>query len=111
MCFLILYVDDGLITGEEEALQVVMDALSKRYKCKWEEPKDYLGMDLVIKPGKVPVSMETFMDRKVQELGLIDSYRGEVMGPHFTHKCIARDDDTLLLSPTNYTDTRPAPLA
>ena len=47
VCFLILYVDDGLIIGEDEALEYVCNELSKRYKCKWEEPKDYLGMDLI----------------------------------------------------------------
>ena len=77
VCFLILYVDDGLIIGEEEALKVVMDALSKHYKCKWEEPKDYLGMDLNTKPGKISFSIETFMDGKIHELQLVDSDRGE----------------------------------
>ena len=48
VCFLILYVDDGLIIGESEAINYVCTELSKRYKCKWEAPKDYLGMDLNI---------------------------------------------------------------
>ena len=49
-------------------------------------------MGLLIKPGKISLSMETFMDTKIQELGLIDSYRGEVFNPHYTHKRISRDD-------------------
>ena len=51
-------------------------------------------MDLIIKPGKISLSMETFMDRKIQELGLIDSYRGDAWNPHYTHKRIARDDSS-----------------
>ena len=69
-----------------------MNVPSKQYKCKWEEPKDYMGMDLKIKPGRVSLSMETFMDRKMQEPGLVGSYyRGEVLNLHYTHKSIARD--------------------
>ena len=71
-----------------------MNSLSKRYKYKWEEPKDYLKMDLKIKSGRIFLSMETFVDRKIQELGLIDSYRGEVWNPHYTHKRVARDDSS-----------------
>ena len=54
-------------------------------KCRKIGPRHQTGNDLSL-------SMDTFMDRKVQELGLIDSYRGEVMNPHYTHERIARDD-------------------
>ena len=38
--------------------------------------------------------METFMDRKIQELALVDSYRGDVYNPHYTHKRTSRDDSS-----------------
>ena len=71
-----------------------MKELSKRYKCKWEAPDDYLGMDLRIKPGNISLSMGTFMDRKIQELALVDSYRGDVYNPHYTHKRTSRNDSS-----------------
>ena len=94
MCFVILYVDDRLITGQKKALSYVMKELPRQYKCKWEAPDDYLGMDFRIKPGSISLSIGTFMDRKIQELALVDSYRGDVYNAHYTHKRISRDDSS-----------------
>ena len=38
--------------------------------------------------------METCMERKIQELALVGSYRGDVYNPHYTHKGISRDDSS-----------------
>ena len=51
-------------------------------------------MDLNIRLGEISISMKTFMDRKIQELQLVDSYRGNVFNPHYTHQRITRTDSS-----------------
>ncbi len=45
-CFVLLYVDDALLTGEQQTVQHIQKELSKHFKCKFNTPQDFLGLDI-----------------------------------------------------------------
>jgi hypothetical protein len=60
-CFLLLYVDDALITGQPKAVQYLQTQLRKHFDSKFETPKDFLGLDITRKKdGTIQLSMQTF---------------------------------------------------
>ncbi len=42
-CFLLQYVDDSLISGTMKAIEDLKAKLKKKFKCKFQMPKDFLG--------------------------------------------------------------------
>jgi hypothetical protein len=60
-CFVLLYVDDALITGQKETVKNVEQQISKHFKCKFNPPQDFLGLDINTHiPGSTSISMTTF---------------------------------------------------
>jgi hypothetical protein len=60
-CFLLQYVDDSLISGTQKAIESLESKLRERFKCKFQAPKDFLGMDIDhVKLGEIRLPMSTF---------------------------------------------------
>jgi hypothetical protein len=46
--FPIQYVDESLIAGHPQAIDQLKQEMRKYFKCKFIQPKDFLGLDLTI---------------------------------------------------------------
>jgi hypothetical protein len=70
-CFVLLYVDDALLTGEQQTVQHIQEELSKHFKCKFNTPQDFLGLDISTTiPGVTSLSMKTFTDKMLLALSV-----------------------------------------
>jgi hypothetical protein len=93
-CFLLQYVDDALIAGEQSAIQKVQEELKKYFQCKFQTPHDILGLDLTIaKPGEIKLSMETFTSKMKDVLEIHDTYHGTILTPGRTDKKFNKTED------------------
>ncbi len=87
VCFILLYMDDALITGQPIALAQIQTELKKYFQCKFETPKDFLGLDIRMPyKGEVQLSMHTFTNKMKTVLQIEDSYYGPVLTPGRTDK-------------------------
>jgi hypothetical protein len=87
--FLILYVDDALISGPE----TFQNKLREYFDVKFSPPKDYIGLDLHRDPinGTIRLSMTTFTKKLKETFKIPDSPM--VLTPGRTDKKIIRDQD------------------
>ncbi len=70
-CFLLQYVDDSLISGTRKAIENLKAKLKEKFKCKFQVPKDFLGMDIEhTRLGEIRLSMRTFITKMVDALDL-----------------------------------------
>jgi hypothetical protein len=61
------YVDDYLIAGQEQAVEQLKTELAKHFQCKFNTPKDFLGLDITSpSKGEITLSMQSFTE-KMQE--------------------------------------------
>ncbi len=93
-CFLLQYVDDSLIAGTKEAIRQLQHKLNKHFKCKFQKPKDFPGMDIEHKAlGEITLSMSTFTEKLQQAFVLKDNVWGGLQTPGRTDKKIVRGQD------------------
>jgi hypothetical protein len=70
-CFVLLYVDDALITGNLTTVQHIKNELSTHFKCKFHPPHDFLGLDISTNiPGITSLSMTTFTNKMLLALSV-----------------------------------------
>ncbi len=71
-CFLLQqYVDNSLIAGTKKAIESLKEKLKTKFKCKFQIPKDFLGMDIDhVKLGEIKFSMRTFTTKMISALGI-----------------------------------------
>ncbi len=94
VCFVLQYVDDALIAGEQLAVDCLKKELGKYFQCKFAAPKDFLGLDLDIQqPGDIKLSMRSFTSKMQQVMEINDPFPGEVATPGRTDKKINRLDE------------------
>ena len=56
--FLLLYVDDALISGTKKNLDHIQTQLQEHFECKFHVPKDFLGMEIDTRTkGQASLSM------------------------------------------------------
>jgi hypothetical protein len=93
VCFLLQYVDDALISGDTKAIEQLQKQMKKYLQCKFEKPKDFLGLDITHpEPGELTLSMTTFTSKMCDILNLEDNLFGDVLTPGRTDKKVNRDD-------------------
>ena len=94
-CFLLQYVDDSLISGITKAIESLKAKLKKKFKCKFQVPKDFLGMDIEHpKLGEIRLSMRTFTTKMVDALNLPkETLKYPIITPGRTDKKIVRDQE------------------
>ena len=76
-----VYVDDILAAGKEEDIMIkwFFDKLGERFDCKddeWltpETPIDFLGMDITVDGDNVYMSMETYIEKMPNIMGMSES--------------------------------------
>ncbi len=63
--FLLLYVDDALIAGPKNIVQLIEKKLMIYFDSKFNLPKDFLGLDVKhdITKGTINLSMSTFTNK------------------------------------------------
>jgi hypothetical protein len=62
--FLILSVDDALIVGQPAVVTHIKQQLLKHFDCKFNTPKDFLGMDIHKQEnGTITLSMKSFTEK------------------------------------------------
>jgi hypothetical protein len=87
-------VDDSLIAGHPKAIEHLNQEMRKYFKCKFVQPKDFLGLDLTItKPGLISLAMNTFTSKMIAALSIRDDHPGDVLTPGRTDKKIVRGED------------------
>jgi hypothetical protein len=70
-CFVLLYVDDALITGNKATVQTVESKIAKHFKCKFNTPQDFLGLDITTNiPGTTTISMTTFTTKMLNVMSV-----------------------------------------
>jgi hypothetical protein len=70
-CFVLLYADDALLNGEKKTVQHVQGQLTQHFKCKFNEPKDFLGLDITTHiPGITSLSMTSFTEKMLIALAV-----------------------------------------
>ena len=68
--------------------------LKKYFQCKFQQPNDFLGLDLTIpQPGEINLSMKTFTSKMKEVLEIEDSYYGDILTPGRTDKKINKHED------------------
>ena len=93
-CFMIQYVDDALIAGEDLALTQLQKELKQYFQCKFEPPKDFLGLDLTItQPGDIKLSMRSFTSKMKDVLQIPDDFYGHILTPGRTDKKINKTEE------------------
>ena len=90
-CFVLTYVDDALITGTKATVEKIQAKLKLHFKCKFNEPKDFLGLDVTIAAtGNVSLSMSSFTTKMTEQLQ-IPRWKGEIGTPGRTDMKILKD--------------------
>ena len=91
--FLILYVDDALISGPETLVTDIQNKLREYFDVKFTPPKDFIGLDLHHDPtnGTIKLSMQTFTKKLKDTFQIPDT--PIVLTPGRTDKKIIRDQD------------------
>ena len=73
-----VYVDDILCDGKQEDIQWFFDKLAGRFECKepeWlskDNPLDFLGMDISMDDDNIYLSMETYVEKMLRNVGMTD---------------------------------------
>ena len=61
-CFVLLYVDDALITGDKNTVKNVEHKISQNFKCKFNISQDFLGLHITTNiPGETVLTFTTKM--------------------------------------------------
>jgi hypothetical protein len=90
--FLILYVDDALISGPEDLVTKIQDQLKKDFDVKFSKPKDLIGIDIAHQDnGTITLSMKTFTS-KLQETFKLPT-TNPILTPERTDRKIIRGED------------------
>lgn len=94
-CFLLQYVDDSLISGTKRAIESLEEKLKQKFKCKFQAPKDFLGMDIEhVKKGEIRLSMRTFTTKMIDALGINpQDLKYPILTPGRTDKKIVREQE------------------
>jgi hypothetical protein len=68
--------------------------MKKYLQCKFNKPKDFLGLDITHNtPGEITLSMHTFTKKMREVLGFDDNLYGDVLTPGRTDKKVNREDE------------------
>ena len=87
--FIIQYVDDSLIAGQPMAVKKLKEELAKYFQCKFNTPKDFLGLDITNpKKGEIALAMTSYTDRIASALQFSPQHDGPVLTPGRTDKKI-----------------------
>ncbi len=68
--FLLLYVDDALISGTTTTVTHIQTKLKQHFECKFNAPKDFLGMDIETRTKgetSTSISMITFTNKLMKQ--------------------------------------------
>ena len=89
--FLIQYVDDFLISGQPQAVAQLKTELKKYFQCKFNAPKDFLGLDITNpRRGEITLSMHSFTTKMQNILNFKPKHEGPVLTPGRTDKKVIR---------------------
>jgi len=92
--FLILYVDDALISGPETIVQEIQQKLTNHFDVKFAKPKDFIGLDIHHKDdGTITLSMHTFTSKLHDTFNVPPS--PPILTPGRTDRKIIRGQDPL----------------
>jgi hypothetical protein len=92
--FIIQYVDDSLIAGKPKAVRKLKEELDKYFQCKFNTPKDFLGLDITNpKKGEITLSMESFTKKMTTALQFTPTHDGPVLTPGRTDKKVIKGLD------------------
>ncbi len=86
--------DGSLIAGKPKAVKRLKDELAKYFQCKFNTPKDFLGLDITSpQKGEITLSMETFTNRMITALQFKPQHVGPVLTPGRTDKKVIKGLD------------------
>jgi hypothetical protein len=72
----------------------IQQQLREHFKCKFNAPKDFLGLDVtIVEEGKLTLSMSTFTKRMTTTLN-VQRWKGDIATPGRTDMKILKSDDT-----------------
>jgi hypothetical protein len=87
-------VDDSLIAGKEKAVSHLQDELKRFFQCKFNPPKDFLGLDIRNpRKGEITLSMEIFTEKMKSTIEYNAKHDGVIQTPGRTDKKIIKGLD------------------
>jgi hypothetical protein len=90
--FLILYVDDALISGPLHLVEEIQKQLKQHFDVKFSKPKDFIGLDIEHKTnGTIILSMKTFTTKLQDTFNVPQS--APILTPGRTDRKIIRGED------------------
>ena len=90
--FLILYVDDALISGTQPIVEEIQRKLKQHFDVKFSKPKDFIGLDIDHKEdGTITLSMHTFTTKMKETFNITNA--APILTPGRTDKKIIRGLD------------------
>ncbi len=90
--FLILYVDDVLISGTQPIVEEIQRKLKQHVDVKFSKPKDFIGLDIDHKEdGTITLSMNTFTTKMKETFNITNA--APILTPGRTDKKIIRGLD------------------
>ena len=81
-------------TGTRQAMEHIQKKLRDHFKCKFNSPKDFLGLDVtIVEEGKLTLSMSTFTKRMTTTLN-VQRWKGNIATPGRNNMKILKSDET-----------------
>lgn len=72
--WMVVFVDDIIITGEEKSVKEIFKNLTKEFNAKYlGEIKTFLGSDIEMREGKIKISQEKLIDKIINKFNMKDS--------------------------------------
>ncbi len=91
--FLLLYVDDALVSGTIATVTQIQKKMEQHFECKFNIPKDFLGMDIATRTkGETSLSMITFTNKLIKTFE-IKRWPYPITTPGRTDIKIQKDED------------------
>ncbi len=71
-----------MIAGQTKAVNKLKDELAKHFQCKFNAPKDFLGLNITNpKKGEITLSMQSFTEKMQETLGYQPKHDGPILTP------------------------------
>jgi hypothetical protein len=97
--FLILYVDDALISGSKKLVQQIETKLKTHFDCNFAPPKDFLGLDVHHdENSNIRLSMKTYTSKVKDIFNIPDT--NPIHTPGRTDRKITRGENVLVVDNT-----------
>jgi hypothetical protein len=93
--FLILYLNDALISGSKKLVETIKEKLKHYFDCNFAPPKDFLGLDVHHdKDHTIRLAMKTYTNKVKDTFNIAETH--PIQTPGRTDRKIIRDENIII---------------